>query len=532
MGLFGNILGKGKSGGLMNVIRCDEEEYLVWKWRPAGQEVNSTTRENSIRYGSTLVVKDGEIAVFNYRAPGGGPGGQDFIEGPYQDTIKTANFPVLAGLMGMAFGGESPFQAEVYFMNLQGNNKLRFAVPYFDVTDPRNIDLPVPVAVRGSITFNLTDYKAFIKLNRLVNFDLEAFMKQIKDALVKYVKAVVTNIPTQNGIPLIRLETQILQVNDIVLQYLRPRFCDDFGVNLKALDISALDIDKDTDTYRTLKTITQDISVQQTRQQADIAFRTNEAQAEVNIKNLHDTQRLNVENMQDSLRIQRQEMQYAQRMMTDEKQRAFQAETENNSMAQKAMIEETQRAMRAQTEGMSKAWDAQIQEQQRSARMRTETVYPQANILDKQTQMMGMASQAMANGAGAINMGNGGPGMNPGAMMAGMAMGGAMGQQMAGMMNQMGQQMQGAMNTPPPMPQVSYHVAVNGQQYGPYDMQALQQMVQQGQINGQSMVWCQGMPAWAPAQSVPELAQLFAPTPGSMPPPIPGAGMPPMPPIL
>ena len=63
MGLFGNILGKGKSGGLMNVIRCDEEEYLVWKWRPAGQEVNSTSRENAIRYGSTLVVKDGELAV-------------------------------------------------------------------------------------------------------------------------------------------------------------------------------------------------------------------------------------------------------------------------------------------------------------------------------------------------------------------------------------------------------------------------------------------------------------------------------------
>lgn len=34
MGLFG----KGKSGGLMNVIRCDEQEYLVWKWRPEGQE--------------------------------------------------------------------------------------------------------------------------------------------------------------------------------------------------------------------------------------------------------------------------------------------------------------------------------------------------------------------------------------------------------------------------------------------------------------------------------------------------------------
>lgn len=532
MGLFGNMFGRGNSGGLMNVIRCDEEEYMVWKWRPAGQEVNTTSRENAIRYGSTLSVKDGEVAVFVYRAPGGGPGGQDFIEGPYQDTIKTANFPILAGLVGTAFGGESPFQAEVYFMNLQGNNQIKFAVPYFDVTDPRNMDLPVPVAVRGSITFNVTDYRGFIKLNRLVNFDLEQFKKQIKDALIKYVKAVVTNIPTQNGIPLVKLESQILQVNDIIQQYLASRFVNDFGVNLKALDISALDIDKDTEAYRTLKSITQDISVQQTKQQADIAFRTNEAQADINIKNLEDTQRINAQNMEETLRIQRRQMDAAQTMMMHEKQRALQAETENNSMAQQAMIEETQRAMRAQTEGMAAAMKAQTEEAQRSGRMRTQTAYPQANILDKQTQILGGATQMLGQGGTGINMGNGGPNMNPGGMMAGMAIGGAVGQQMAGMMGQMGQQMQGAMQTPPQMPQVSYHIAVNGQQYGPYDMQTLQQLVQNGQVNAQTMVWCQGMAAWAPAQSRPDLAQLFMPQPPQGMPPTPGGGMPPMPPTL
>lgn len=532
MGLFGNIFGRGNSGGLMNAIRCDEQEYLVWKWRPAGQEANTTSRENAIRYGSSLSVKDGEVAVFLYRAPGGGAGGQDFIEGPYQDTIKTQNFPVLAGLVGMAFGGDSPFQAEVYFINLQSSNQIRFAVPYFDVTDPRNMDLPVPVAVRGTITFNITDYRAFIKVNRLVNFTLEQFQKQIKDAVIKYVKAVVTNIPTQNGIPLVKLESQILQVNDIIQQYLAPRFVNDFGVNLKALDISAIDIDKDTDAYETLKSITQDISVQQTKQQADIAFRTNEAQADLNIQNMQDTQRINTQNMEETLRIQRRQMDAAQTMMMHEKQRALQAETENNSMAQQAMIEETQRAMRAQTEGMAAAWQAQTEEAQRSGRMRTQTAYPQANILDKQTQIMGGATQMLGQAGTGINMGNGGPSMNPGGMMAGMAVGGALGQQMAGMMGQMGQQMQQQMQTPPPMPQVSYFVAVNGQQYGPYDMVALQQMAQAGQFNAQSMVWCQGMTAWAPASSRPDLAQLFMPQPPQGMPPMPGGGMPPMPPSL
>ena len=47
MGLFGN---KNKDGGMLNVIRCDEPEYLIWKWRPAGQNVGDSKRENSIRW--------------------------------------------------------------------------------------------------------------------------------------------------------------------------------------------------------------------------------------------------------------------------------------------------------------------------------------------------------------------------------------------------------------------------------------------------------------------------------------------------
>ena len=129
MGLFS----KKEEGGLMDVIRCDEQDYLVHKWRPSG-EANSTKKENSIRYGSSLRVKDGELAVFQYKQKDGTI--QDFIEGPFDQTIKTANFPILTSIVGLAFGGASPFQAEIYFINLSGNIQIRFGIPYFDVFDP------------------------------------------------------------------------------------------------------------------------------------------------------------------------------------------------------------------------------------------------------------------------------------------------------------------------------------------------------------------------------------------------------------
>ena len=112
---------------------------------------------------------------------------------------------------------------------------------------------------------------------------------------------------------------------------------------------------------------------------------------------------------------------------------------------------------------------------------------------------------------------------NPGGLAAagvGVGMGFGMGGQMAGAMGGMfaGQAQPGAV--PPPLPpQVSFFVAVNGQQSGPFDMGALQQMVLSGQLTGESLVWKQGMASWAVASTVSELSAVF----GAVPPPIPSA---------
>ena len=299
MGLFGSK----SEGGLMDVIRCDEPEYLIWKWRPSG-DANSTKKENAIRYGSSLRVKDGEVAVFVYKQKDGAM--QDFIEGPYDQTIKTDNFPILTSIVGAAFGGSSPFQAEIYFINLSGNIQVRFGIPYFDVFDPRFLDFAVPMAARGTITFNVTDYKGFIKLNRLINFELEDFNKQIKDAVTKYVKGIITNIPSDNGIPVLQMEKKILDINDLIAARIKTRLEGDFGVNMKAFDLASIDVDKESVGYAELRKVT-----------SEQATKTTIAQTDVSIKNLHDMQAINSQNMEETLRIQREEAQRAQKLQTE-----------------------------------------------------------------------------------------------------------------------------------------------------------------------------------------------------------------------
>jgi membrane protease subunit (stomatin/prohibitin family) len=251
MGLFG----RSSEGGFVDAIRCDEPEYLVWKWRPAGA-TGPTHKENALRLGSSLRVKEGEVAVLVYPQADGAP--YDFVVGPQDRLLRTLNLPVLTELLGLAYGGDSPFQAEVYFFNLAANNQVRFGLPEFDVFDARFPDLGLPCVVRGSLTFNLSDYRQFIKLNRLLDFDLEDLRQQIRSAFTRQAKVVVTNAAVAAGWPVLQLERRLDELSELLQARLAPVLAEDFGINLKRVDIAAVELDKAHPHYQQLKLSTAD----------------------------------------------------------------------------------------------------------------------------------------------------------------------------------------------------------------------------------------------------------------------------------
>ena len=443
-----------RKGGFMDEIRCDESNYLIWKWHPSGVASGEEVRENAIRWGSSLRVKDGEVAVFVYKQKDGTM--QDFIVGPYDQIIKTANFPILASIVGLAYEGGTPFQAEVYFINLAQIIQVKFGVPFFDVYDPRFEDFGVSVAVRGTISFKISDYREFVKLHRLNSFNLEDFQTQIRDAVTRYVKDTVANAPAANNIPLVQIESKTSQINDIIELDISERFKETFGVEVSGVDIGAIEIDKSSEGYRQLMAVTK-----------DIASATAQAEAQAKLRDIEQKQRVEMENYEETLRIQREEGQYAQHM-------------------------------------------------------HTRTANIGAYQVEKQTEVGVAGAEALgkmgANGAGSVDLGgDGGNGMgfNPAALMTSMAVGGVVGQNIAGAM---GTAMSG-MNTfnsgavPPPIPVIAYHVAVNGQATGPFDIATLTQMAINGTLTKESLVWKQGMENWLDAGSVAELQTVFSAVP-------------------
>jgi membrane protease subunit (stomatin/prohibitin family) len=141
--------------------------------------------------------------------------------------------------------------------------------------------------------------------------------------------------------------------------------------------------------------------------------------------------------------------------------------------------------------------------------------------LDKRTQMgilgdMNKYTQfqaANAIEASAQNPGGGNPALD-------LAMGVALGNQVAQNLGGAQQAAAPAPAGPPPLPQTAqWYVAVNGQQEGPVDAGALQQRIAAGQVTRQTLVWKAGMPAWTAAGEVADLNALFGAVPPPLPPP-------------
>ena len=363
--------------------------------------------------------------------------------------------------------------------NLSKGSLLNFAIPYFDVFDPRLQDYGVPVSVHGAVVYAIEDMDLFHSVNRNEGYSDETFKNKLRGQLTKFIKSVVSNAPSDAQIPVVQIERKIFEISELIQQRVTPQVEKLFGITIRSLDITGINVDKESRGYRELKALTADLEKERMMAQhnAQISnFNLNNAlqqdmlkkQSELNLDAMgrkqeldlggqEELQRMNLENQRETMRIQREEMQRASRLQTEQ---TFMGAHQANLNAGV----------------LNNATDNGI------------------NAFRQQT-MGGMNNMGQMGGAPQM------PGQK--------GMGGAL--QMPGM---------GAA-----IPQVQYYIGINGQQYGPCDWNKLQQLVQQGQFTQQSYVWKNGMAQWEFAGNVAELAPLFqgtAPQMPGMPPTMPG----------
>lgn len=363
--------------------------------------------------------------------------------------------------------------------NLSKGSQLNFAIPYFDVFDPRLQDYGVPVSVHGAVVYAIEDMDLFHSVNRNEGYSDETFKNKLRGQLTKFIKSVVSNAPSDAQIPVVQIERKIFEISELIQQRVTPQVEKLFSITIRSLDITGINVDKESRGYRELKALTADLEKERMM-----------AQHNAQISNFN----LNNDLQQDMLKKQSE-------LNLDAMGRRQELDLGGQEELQRMNLENQRETMRIQREEM-----------QRASRLQTEQTFMGAHQANLNA---GVLNNATDNGINAFRQQTMGGMNNMGQMGGAPQMPGQKGMGGAPQMPGMGAA----------IPQVQYYIGINGQQYGPCDWNKLQQLVQQDQLTQQSYVWKNGMAQWEFAGNVAELAPLFqgtAPQMPGMPPTMPG----------
>ena len=165
---------------IIDVLKYDgPNDVLIWKWR---SESNSS-REQELRMGSQLIVNQSQEACF-YK------GGELLdVFGPGTHTLSTKNLPVLSGFVGLVYGGDSPFSAEVYFINKAVSMNAKFGLVPFNMVEP-TFKVPIPISCRGSFALVIENAKLFLTkmVGTVKDFDTNTLSELFRGVISENVK--------------------------------------------------------------------------------------------------------------------------------------------------------------------------------------------------------------------------------------------------------------------------------------------------------------------------------------------------------
>ncbi len=218
---------------IANIIRCTiQEPILIWKWH----DDNYSKRQDEIRLGSQLIVSENQQAIFVK----GGKICDVFETG--QHTLATANLPILSQVIGSVFGGNSPFNASIYFVNKAVLMNTKFGLTPFNLVEP-NFKVPIPVSARGSYALKISDARNLLIqiCGNLTELTPQTIKEYFKGIVCTIVKNGILELIKKTQISPIELETKIDDVTKLVSEDVLSTFAE-YGLISKHFVIEAIPI--------------------------------------------------------------------------------------------------------------------------------------------------------------------------------------------------------------------------------------------------------------------------------------------------
>lgn len=218
------------------------------KWENSPTELIHKYALDEIPLGSQLVVYPAQTAIFVK----GGQICDVFNSGTY--TIKSENIPLLSSLINLPFGGDSPFQAEVWFVNQNSILDCKFGTPTpVQIEDPQ-YHIIVPIQSYGQYGIKIVDGVKFLNslVGNMKSFLLDDVKTYFRGVITRKLGSIIAQKIYQDSISVLTLPTQVDAISEFAQGELINVF-NDYGITLLRFDIMAITPDENDVSFRKLK---------------------------------------------------------------------------------------------------------------------------------------------------------------------------------------------------------------------------------------------------------------------------------------
>lgn len=176
------------------------------------------------------------------------------LYGAGRHTLSTSNIPVLNKLINLPFGGNSPFAAEVWFVNKVSTLDMKWGTQGpIQLQDPR-YHIIVPVRAFGQIAIRIKDSRQFlVKLvGTLKAFGKEDLSNYFRGIIVMNINSLISSYLNQKKISILEIHSHMGEMTEHFKRVVSAAF-ESFGVQLEDLFIKSLSAPEDDPSVKRLR---------------------------------------------------------------------------------------------------------------------------------------------------------------------------------------------------------------------------------------------------------------------------------------
>lgn len=190
-----------------------------------------------LRWGSQLVVYHGQTAFFVK----GGTLCDEFTEGTY--TLKSNNIPLLNKVVNIPFGGDSPFQADVWFVNTLQKLNLKWGTETPMLLEDPKYGIIVPVRTYGQYGFRICEARKFMEslVGNMPEFDEQQLQSYFRGLLLMRLTDIIAKKIITDGIPVLEILTHLQEISSYCESELKPYFAE-YGVEILMFSIMSINV--------------------------------------------------------------------------------------------------------------------------------------------------------------------------------------------------------------------------------------------------------------------------------------------------